>query len=223
MYLVRIDKKSGLVDIGDTKDGVLAIPAFKALIDNPEFGLLAFTCVALTIDYESPIQNYDYLERHKKAMRNVTGNSKAFPWAHELIQNALAAYSDIQYIPDLEELEELRKMRNKKFKQVREEEDEKQKIAYLTELQKLKKLEKEFERGIDRAALLEDAPTRGDYTLSRLEQLVTNKTSHYHERGNAKQPGKPGGNKPSGNKSTGGSNKSSRQTARSRRRSKSKS
>jgi len=182
MYLTKINKKTGLVELGGVHDGVLAFPTFKKLIDNPKFGIEAFTCVALTVDHMTPIRNYAFKERHKRAMRDVMGKTDAFPWGNDLIQNALILYADLQYDDDLAEISLLQKMRKDKFAQARDETDEIKKYQLLNELTKIKKQLKEFESGVDQAALLDKAPSKGDYDLKRLEQKLINKKSFYHDK-----------------------------------------
>ena len=188
MYLTRINPKTGLVDIGGTQDGVMAIKEFRELINAKEFGLEAFTCVALTMDHLTPHRNYAYIERHKKAMRNVTGDASKYPWKNDLIQAALQKYEFLQYNQELEELKEYDGMQHRKFEEVRTEADDVKKLHLMMELQKIKRARKAFSDGVDQAALLDDAPSKGDYNLSRLEQKLSNKKSFYYVRKKVERP-----------------------------------
>ncbi len=181
MYLTRIDPKTGLVDISDLKDGVLAIKEFKKLIDHKDFGLQCFTCIALTIDHETPWGFYDYAERHIKAMRQVMGTSDAFNWGDDLVQIALKKYDELQYHPTITELRLLDAVRHAKIKEVEKTKDLDEKQKLLKKLGEIRTLHQEMKKSMDLNELFNDAPTVNGYSLTRLEQKVENKKSFYHD------------------------------------------
>lgn len=181
MYLVRIDPNTGFVDISDVKDGVMAIKEFRALIDDEKFGIQAFTCVALTVDHETPWGFYDYMERHIKAMREVTGNSSAFVWGEDLIQAALKKYEELQYNPTIIELKLLDAVRHAKIKQVEETTDLDEKQVLLKKLGEIRTLHADMKASINMTEVLSDSPVINGYTLTRLEQKINNNKSFYHD------------------------------------------
>lgn len=181
MYLTRIDSSTGMVDIADIKDGVMAIKEFRELIDSEKHGIAAITCVALTVDHETPWKHYDYNERHIKAMREVTGNSTAFNWADDLIQQALIKYETLQYNPIIKEMNFLKEIQHARIIEVEQEEDINKKQALLKKLGEIRHARKEMQSSIDMTEVLSDAPTINGYTLTRLEQKVKNEKSFYHE------------------------------------------
>lgn len=191
MFLTRIVLKTGLVDIENTEDGVLAIKAFRECIEA--FGIECFTCVALTVDYKTPIGHYSYKERHMRAMRNVTGNSEAFLWGEDKIQEALKVYDQLQEVAELREMEIIKEMRISKIVEIEKEKDGTKKTALLKELKEIRTLQKDFEKENDMDAIMKASPVVNGYTLSRIEQLILNKKSHYHgEKIESKQSRKSG-------------------------------
>ena len=187
MYLTSIDKKTGLVDIEDTNDGVLAIKTFRDLIEQK--GLECFTCVALVVDYLTPIRHYAFRERHIKAMRDVTGDGKAFAWGEDIIQTACLKYEELQFNADLRELELLKTERQKKIQAVESTEDDDEKARIFKKLKDIRESQENLKSKMNFKEIVQQAPTINGYTLSRLEAKITNKNSFYHgEKSNAKRP-----------------------------------
>lgn len=178
MYLTEIDPKTGLLKIDDAYDGVLAISDFKKVIDM--HGLACMTCVALTVDYLTPIRYYAYKERHIKAMRDTTGKSDAFDWGLDEIQLACKKYKELEFHPDIEEMELLKEMRLAKIKEVEAAENDEDKQEKFKELAKIRNLQEEFSKKLDMNEIIGGSPTINGYSLSRLEQKITNKNSFYH-------------------------------------------
>lgn len=178
MWLTSINRKTGNIDIENTQDGVFAIQDFKKIIDT--YGLECLTCVALTVDYYSPIRQYAYKERHIKAMRNVTGNSEAFNWNEDPIQQACITYDKLQFHPDLHELAIIREMRLKKIRDIESSKDDDEKANYLKKLKEIRNLQEELEKSLDFENIAKSSPVVNGYELSRLEQKVKDKNSFYH-------------------------------------------
>ena len=89
MYLTSLNPKTGLLEIEEGNDGILAIKEFRDLIQNKKLGLHCLTAIALTADYQSPILYYNDKDRPRKAQEEVTGDRDAYEWNTEIIQKAL--------------------------------------------------------------------------------------------------------------------------------------
>lgn len=197
MYLTEINPKTGLVDIANERDGVLAIKEFRELINNKKFGLECFTAVAFVADYETPIKHYSIDDRPRKAMENVTGERDKWVWKQPIIQAALVKYDALQYNPVLEEGKIHNQRKIKQLKKIQEAEAQDGKEYEAANGEKLigqgaspsmfKTLEninaniKTYEESIQGKDLFEDSPSKGGYKLTRLEQLMNNKNSFYHK------------------------------------------
>lgn len=132
MYLVELDPHTGLIQTLGPYDGVRAIRDFRNLIDHHDFGIEAMTCVALVVDWLSPIRYYSESDKPKKAMYNVTGDRNYFPWDNDLIQIALKKYSELQYNPKLVEKNNLDSLLNDKLLDIK---NIKEEINSIKELQ----------------------------------------------------------------------------------------
>lgn len=191
MYLTEIDPKTGLVILDDIESGVLAIKDFRDLINHPDFGIHCFTAVALTADYRSPIKYYNDIDRPRKAMEEVTGNRDAYVWKEEIIQKALVKYRELQYDPTIEEGEihyqrKVNKLNEIKMCDLPPEKDKdgndipRKSISTLTaDLRSINSDIKAYEDNILGKDIYSEAPTKGKYTLTRLEQKLLKKVSFY--------------------------------------------
>jgi len=125
MYLVELDKHTGLVKVDGEFDGVRAIKEFREVINHPDLGVVCFTAIALTVDYLTPIAHYKESDRPYKAMEQATkGNRRAFVWNQDLIQECLIKYNELQYNPSLEEKRTLDFMLLEKLKEIKELKDQ---------------------------------------------------------------------------------------------------
>jgi hypothetical protein len=195
MYLTKINAKTGLVDISDENDGVLAIKAFRDLIDSKDLGLEAFTAVALYVDYESKVRFYSEKDRPRKAMEEVTGNRDAFVWNQELIQAALKKYDDLQYDPVREEGRLYYESKVKRLKEYKESEEYHSKprnkddespvlrnpSQIRSDLRKINEDIKDYEKQIQGKDLDSSPAAKNGYKLTRLEQKLEKKNSFYNE------------------------------------------
>lgn len=186
-----------MVDISKTQDGVLAITAFREVINDPNLGLACFTAIALTVDHLSPKRNYNENDRPRVAMEEVSGNRDKWVWNQEKIQVALVKYSELQYDPDIEEgkIHTQRKM-NKliEFKEAEEyhakprnkddqELTHKSPSTIAGELRKINEDIREYNKNVQGKDLYKDSPAnQGEYNLSRLEILVKKKNSFYKDK-----------------------------------------
>lgn len=180
MYLCKLNSVTGLIDLSSDQDGFYAIPEFRKLLSDTKLGLQKLTCVALVVDYSSPIRQYHEKEKPLKAMDNVLNDRKAFLWNSDEIQEALLAYQALQHDLDLEEDKMLRGLRFEKQMQVSNEQDISKKLYLMQELQKIKNVIADFENQTAGKDLFENSPVRNGYSLSRLEQKLENKKSFYH-------------------------------------------
>lgn len=190
MYLTEIDKKTGLIDISNVNDGVLAIKAFRDVIENEELGLRCLTAIALTVDYLSPIKFYDDHDRPKKAMEETTGIRTYWPWNLDVIQLALKKYDELQYDPTLEEGRIHYNRKVKKLKEIQEYEslpkDSEERKAknpnqLTTELRSINKDLIEYEATIENKDVYKESPVKNGYALTRLEQKLEKRNSFYSQ------------------------------------------
>lgn len=189
MYLTVIDPKTGLVDISDDKDGVLAIKEFREILNDPKLGIYCFTAIALTVDYQSPKRYYGDVDRPLASMEEVTGNRNAFDWNTEVIQQALKKYDKLQYDPTLEEMRIYQDQKIHKLQEIKEydklpETSERKKRTTMPQLKKELRLINEdikiFENRNEGRDVFENSPVRNGYHLSRLEQKLEKRNSFYH-------------------------------------------
>lgn len=182
MYLTRINPKTNLIDVSDTQDGVLCIKAFSEIIKDKNFGIECMTCIALAVDYASPMRMYPRLERPFAAMRFVTGNTKSFPWNNDLVMEACDVYERLQFNADLEELNIIKQMRLEKLAELRDAKDTLTRTNILAEIKKVKEMEKRY-TDEDMARFIDESESKkNQYKLSRLEHKLKNKNTFYHVR-----------------------------------------
>ncbi len=183
MYLTILNQKTGLVNLDDVNDGVLSIKCFRDLIEDKSLGLECFTCVAMTVDYKSPIRYFAFKERHNRAMREVTGDGKKYRWGHnQKIVEACIMYAELQYDPKIDELDQLNELWLSKLKSAKDEDDSEKKLSLIKKSSEVKKLIENILKGESRDSLLDNAPTKNGYKLSRLEIKVQQRKSFYHEQ-----------------------------------------
>lgn len=197
MYLTEINEKTGLVDTEKNLDGVLAIKAFRDIINDKKLGIQCFTCIALTADYQSPIRYYSENDRPKKAMEEVTGKRTTYDWNTEKIQVALKTYDDLQYDPTVEEgrihyqrkVNMMKKLRESEEKYGKGELDENGKeILYRSpaevaaDLRKINADLKEYEKMVAGKEIYGESPVKNGYKLSRLEQKALKRNSFYQDK-----------------------------------------
>lgn len=192
MYLTEIDKNTGYLKIDLLDDGVMAIKAFRDVINNKKLGLECMTAIALCADHSSPIRHYDDEDRPRKAMEESIGDRDKWEWKQELIQEALKKYDDLQYNPSLEEkrihndrriskLKEIRAHNRPAEKDAEGNEIPKKTITTLTkELRAINSDIKEYEKNAEGHDHFSDSPVVSGYTLTRLEQKLTKKNSFYN-------------------------------------------
>jgi hypothetical protein len=105
MYLVRINQKGG---IEEADDGVYLVPEFMRLIEAPKYGLNAFKCVALNMDYESPFRfQEEGVAKQNAITQSIYGKKDMKFWKDAAILEAQAAYEFLQYDPIREHLKAL--------------------------------------------------------------------------------------------------------------------
>ena len=179
MYLCKLNSVTGLIDLEADRDGFYAIPEFRLLLQE-EDGLKKLTCVALVVDYETPIRNYGEKEKPLKAQDIVFNSRKSVVWNSDSIQEALIAYSALQFDLDLDEKRMLDEMRRSKQQEIDAAEDTSQKLRLINELGAIKTHIEAFNKSVSGRDLYENSPVRNGYTLSRLEQKLENKNSFYH-------------------------------------------
>lgn len=182
MYLVRINPKTNLVDIEDTQDGVLSIKAFSDVINHKDFGLECFTCIALAVDYASPMRRYPYKERPAATMRFVTGKADKWGWAQDLIMEACGVYEQLQFNPDLEQINLLKEMEVDKLAELSVAKDFYERKTAMKELDEIKQMKRKY-TDEDESRLIDESETKKNgYKLSRLEMKLKNKNTFYHVR-----------------------------------------
>lgn len=188
MYLTRINKETGLLLIEDGNDGILAIKEFRAILDDPLLGLQCLTAIALTVDYQSPINFYDDKDRPRKAMEEVTGNRDEWIWNIEKIQEALSKYDNLQYDPTLEEGKIYYDQKVQKLKLLSQWDklpaDHISKVGrnmadVKKELRVINADIMDYEKRVEGKDVFKESPVVNGYKLSRLEQKLEKKNSFY--------------------------------------------
>lgn len=194
MYLTKINKRTGFVDIENEEDGVLAIKEFRDIINDKSLGIGCFTAIALSVDHDSSLRHYSEKDRPKKAMEEVTGNRNEYDWYIDKIQLALKKYAELQYNPTLEEGEIHYQRKVAKLKEYKESEQyygkgikdkDGKEILYkepgrvASELRKINEDIDQYEKSISGKDLYAEAPSKSGYKLSRLEQKILKKNSFY--------------------------------------------
>lgn len=195
MYLIEIDKETGLIKEDPLLDGWFAIPSFRA-IASQENGLEKLTVIALFTDYLSPIRFYGVEDRYKKAMDIVFQKRDLVFWAKEETQKAVEDYKTLQYSHDLEEGKMYKQEKIKALQKVQSGEDangdplsENDKQTLFRRIKELNTNIDDFEKRNETKDLFSESPVRNNYKLSRLEQKLLNKKSFYYGRDNLNHPG----------------------------------
>lgn len=179
MYLTEFEKETGLIKINPIQDGIFAIEDFRNIFKWKK-GHQVFTCVALVIDYMSPIRYYPLEDRKIKAMDIVFQDRKAFMWNNDEILLAMIAYEALQYDAILEEKKIIEKLRDEKLSEIQMEDESAKKTIKLGELKKIKDILKTFTEENNLIEIINKAPVVNGYEISRLELLLTDKNSFYH-------------------------------------------
>ena len=196
MYLALINPNTGLLELGLNNDGLLAIKEFRVILNDESLGLECLTAIGLTADHQSPKRFYSLEDRSRASMEEVTGDRDKFDWKRKEIQDALLKWDELQYDPTLEEgkIHYLRKVN--KMKEFSESERMYGKghkdsngedlvfrnpSTIARELREINADIKHFEEKVQGKDLYEKSPTKNDYTLTRLEQLIEKKNSFYQK------------------------------------------
>jgi hypothetical protein len=186
VYLVEINKRSGLVAVDKEYDGIRSIKAFRDILDDPELGIECMTAIALTVDHLTPFANYSLSERHRRAMYEVTGNRDAFVWNQEKIQVALNKYDELQYNPALMEkllLENMQRDQLKELERLRGEGADASKLKdKFSQLNLTKGLLEQWKKDNDIYEEIKKGPVKGKYRLKRLERKIEDKQSFYQNQ-----------------------------------------
>ena len=160
------------------------------MLESKKHGLHCLTAIALTADYQSPINFYSDKDKPRKAQEEVTGDRDAWHWNIELIQKALKKYDALQYDPTLEEKRIYYDQKVMKLRAIQEydkldPEDPKRKATSMAQLKKdlriINKDIEDFEKRVEGKDIFSESPVVNGYTLSRLEQKLDKKNSFYHE------------------------------------------
>ncbi len=190
MYLTSLNPKTGLLEIEEGNDGILAIKEFRDVIQNKKLGLHCLTAIALTADYQSPILYYNDKDRPRKAQEEVTGDRDAYEWNTEIIQKALKKYDDLQYDPTLEEKRIYYNQKVMKLKAIQgfdNKQGDEVKIGGVSMSQLKKDLRainsdiEAFDKRVAGLNIFSESPVVNGYTLSRLEQKLEKRNSFYHD------------------------------------------
>lgn len=187
---MQLNPITGLIKEDDELDGWMAIESFRELVNKEGYGLRAFTCVALVMDYGSIIKNYSEKERPLRAMEIVFNNRKALNWNCDEVQLACINYKELQYNPALEEKTLLDELRITKLNEIKNADGTFKKTSLLAELSKINSLHDSFDAKSAGKDFFLDSPVRNGYKLSRLEIKILDKTSFYYEREKREQEAK---------------------------------
>lgn len=190
MYLTRIDKETGFIQIEDNLDGVLAIKEFRDILNSDKHGIACLTSIALMVDYQSPIKFYSEKDRPRKAMEETSGDRDKWEWNTDIIQLALKKYDALQYDPTLEEGRIYYDQKVRKLKEIVEY-DSLPLDSDLVKGRSMFSLKKDlrainddidsYEKRIDNKDVYQNSPVINGYKLSRLEQKLDKKNSFYQK------------------------------------------
>lgn len=101
MFLLELDIKTGLIEENPPSSGWRGIKRFRDLYDKK--GIKALTVIALTCDYLSVFSNYKTADRFQRALEEIYGKRTALKIDDDLIVQAMEAYNELQFDPDLEQ------------------------------------------------------------------------------------------------------------------------
>lgn len=196
MYLALINPITGLLELGLNNDGLLAIKEFRTILNDETLGLECLTAIGLTVDHQSPKRFYSLEDRSRAAMEEVTGERDKYDWKRKEIQDALLKWDELQYDPTLEEgkIHYLRKVNKMKEFSLSErmygkghKNENGEEVVYRNpstiarELREINADIKHFEEKVQGKDLYEQSPTKNDYSLTRLEQLIEKKNSFFQK------------------------------------------
>lgn len=180
MYLVEIDIATGLVKYENQYDGIMAIKAFRDVVNEKDLGIECFTSIAMVMDWLSPIRHYSLDDRPKKAMYHVMKKRNAFPWTNGLIQAALEKYGELQYNPDLVEKESLDNLLRGKLIEIKNNKRASDTTELFKQLNTIKELIKTWNKDNEDKNPFSEGPVVEGYLLSRLEEKMLDKHSFYN-------------------------------------------
>lgn len=197
MYLTTIDS-DGLITNDVIGDGWKAIKEFLAVFDK--YGREGMTVIALAVDYDSILKNYNEKDRFIRSIEQVYGDRDKLKKT-KLIEDALEKYAELQYNSDLERDRVLAEYNDRLVARIsiamkdETENGEKEVQRLTTALQKHEKVIQSFKSEFSRDAVISaTAVTKNGYVISRIENdLRTRKNSKFANEGRgARNPNKLG-------------------------------
>jgi len=181
MYLLIIDKKTGVIAEDVVGDNWSGIKAFRDLVSA--YKIEALTVVAFTVDYLSPIRNYREKDRFFRALDEVYGNREFLKESDELIINALKKYKELQFHPDIEHNRILNDNKIRllnKYQESIELEDETEINKWSNQLSKFEETLKSHKERFDQTIITQTAVSSKGYVLSRIENdILSRKNSKF--------------------------------------------
>lgn len=190
MYLLTLDKKTGLIKDDDTFDSWRGIKVFRELVEQK--GIEALTVIAFAMDYESPFRNYKQADRIYRAMEEVYGDRKKLKTDSEQIKQCLEKYADLQFNEELEQFEVFRNIKINildRLSQASRAGDEQAIATQTRSLQNHENTLQTFKNRFSRETAMEQAATASGYILSRIENDIKNrKNSKFVDKTNVTNP-----------------------------------
>ncbi len=193
MYLIQIDKNTGLIKEDTNNDSWAGITCFRTLVERD--GLKALTAIALSYDYLSIYSHYKESDRPVRVAEELYGNREAIDFiGDELIVECAQKYKELQFNPDLEQeriftdrkinlLERINKANN--------EEDDGAIDKYTKQLQDHEATIAKFNSRFDKEKAISNSVTSSGYSLSRIENdIKSRKNSKFLDKTFAKNPSK---------------------------------
>lgn len=186
MYLVEIDKETGLIKEDPNNDSWMCINDFRNLYKK--HGLEGLTVVVLSADYQSIFRMYSDEDRPHRAMDEIYQDRHKFDFHNnELFQKAFKKYKELQFNPDLEQDKINRSIKLRyldSLNKANEEEDDVKIDKFVNKLGKHEERIKNFNARFDREESLKESVTKNGYKLSRIENdIVSRKNSKFVNHG----------------------------------------
>lgn len=101
MWLIKIDKETGLIQEDPSNDGWRGISAFMEMYKK--YGIEGMTVIALSADYLSPFRNYREKDRPGRVMEEIYGVRNFINFQEDKVaSNAYAKYRELQFQSDMQ-------------------------------------------------------------------------------------------------------------------------
>lgn len=192
MYLIQIDRITGLVKEDTNNDSWAGIECFRKLVERD--GLRGLTVVALSVDYLSIYSHYKESDRPIRVIEELYGSRDAVDHFEALYQECFAKYKVLQFSSDLEQ-ERIFNDRKisllEKINKANIEDNDVDIDKYTNQLHKHEEAIAKFNKRFDKEKIISNSVTSSGYELSRIENdLRSRKNSKFLDHSFTKNPNK---------------------------------